>query len=101
MLVGVLTAELENTAPRIRSDYRPDDADLIEEQRRKQKRRERKLKRMILSVGGWLLIAWMVYLMAVTARKIPKLWDPYEILDVSRVWKNLGDSFTLSDLQKF
>lgn len=77
--------ELENTAPRIQSDFKPKDADLIDGQRRKQKRRERKQKRMIFSVGGWFVMAWMVYLIITTARIIPEIWDPYTVLGVSRV----------------
>ncbi|KAF2469816.1 DnaJ-domain-containing protein [Lindgomyces ingoldianus] len=76
--------ELENTATRIETDFKPEHADLIEGQRKKQKRRERRLKRFLFSVGGWLIIAWMVYLMAVTARTVPKIWDPYDVLGVSR-----------------
>ncbi|KAF2740790.1 DnaJ-domain-containing protein [Polyplosphaeria fusca] len=76
--------ELESTATRIESDFVPEHVDLIEGQRKKQKRRERRIKRFIVSVGGWLVIAWMAYLMAVTARSVPKIWDPYEILGVSR-----------------
>jgi translocation protein SEC63 len=76
--------ELENTATRIESDFKPENADLIEGQRRKQKRRERRLKRFVFSVGGWLLMAWMVYLMIVTVRTVPKIWDPYNVLGVSR-----------------
>lgn len=30
-------------------------------------------------------MAWMVYLIIVTARSTPKVYDPYEILGVSRV----------------
>jgi translocation protein SEC63 len=80
-----LFLELENTATRIESDFKPENADLIEGQRRKQKRRERRLKRFVFSVGGWLLMAWMVYLMIVTAKTVPKIWDPYNVLGVSRV----------------
>lgn len=76
--------ELENTATRINTDFKPKHADLIEGQRKKQKRRERRLKRMLFSVTGWLLIAYMAYLMAVTARTVPKIWDPYDVLGVSR-----------------
>ncbi|KAI9791366.1 MAG: secretory subunit [Peltula sp. TS41687] len=76
--------QLENTAPRIQSDFKPHHADLIEGQKKKQKRRERKLKRMITVVTGWLVIGWMIYLIMVTARTIPKIWDPYDILGISR-----------------
>jgi preprotein translocase subunit Sec63 len=36
-------------------------------------------------LGGWSLNALMVYLIYVTARTITKIWDPYEVLGVSRV----------------
>ncbi|KAK8152934.1 Sec63 Brl domain-containing protein [Phyllosticta citrichinensis] len=76
--------ELENTAPRIKSEYTPENSDLIDAQRRKLWRKERRLGRIILAVAGWTVMAWMVYLMVVTARTVPKIWDPYEVLGVSR-----------------
>ncbi|KAK8211439.1 secretory subunit [Zalaria obscura] len=76
------STDLENTAPRIKSSFQPEHADLIDGHRRKQKRRERKHKRMIAALVGWAMIAYMVYLMSVTARSTPKIWNPYEILDV-------------------
>jgi translocation protein SEC63 len=80
-----LWAELENTATRIPSEFTPEHADLIEKQRKKQKRRERRLKRAVVSIGGWTMIAAMIYLIIVTARTVPKIWDPYDVLGVSRV----------------
>jgi len=77
--------DLENTAPRIESSYSPEHADLIEGQRRRQKRRERKLKRMIVAAMGWAFMALMIYLMTVTARSETKIWDPYEILGIPTV----------------
>ena len=77
--------ELENTAPRIHTEYKPEEVNLIDEQKKNRKRRERKLKRMIFSGFGWLLMGYMVYLMIVTARHIPKIWDPYDVLGVSQV----------------
>lgn len=78
-------AELENTATRIPSEFTPEHVDLIEKQRKKQKRRERRIKRAIVSIGGWTVIAAMIYLIIVTARTVPKIWDPYDVLGVSRV----------------
>ena len=80
------STELASTAPRIRTSFKPDDAALIEGQKKKQRRRERKIKRFLTVVVGYLMMAWMVYLIVVTQRISPKLWDPYEILGVSRVW---------------
>lgn len=41
-------------------------------------------------LGGWALNALMVYLIIVTTRTVPKLWDPYEVLGVSRVGYSLS-----------
>ncbi|KAF2396016.1 protein translocation protein SEC63 [Trichodelitschia bisporula] len=76
--------ELENTAPRIHSDFKPEHADLIDGQKAKQKRRERKLKRMVASSVGWAMMTFMIYLIIVTARTVPQIWDPYDVLGVSR-----------------
>jgi translocation protein SEC63 len=58
---------------------------LIDGQRKAQKRKERKLKRAIAVVVGWLTMAFMAYLIVVTARTIPKIWNPYDILGISDV----------------
>ena len=39
---------------------------------------------MLTTLAGWLLMTYMVYLMVVTARSTPKIWDPYEVLGISR-----------------
>jgi preprotein translocase subunit Sec63 len=77
--------ELENTAPRIKSDFKPEHADLVEAEKRKRLRKERRIKRIVTVIVGYLVMAWMVYLILVTARTVTKLYDPYEILGVSRV----------------
>jgi translocation protein SEC63 len=73
------------TAPRIKSDYKPEQDDLIQIQRKKQRRRERKLKRMITVVIGWAIMGLMAYLIVVTARTVPKIWNPYDILGIKDV----------------
>ena len=82
--------ELENTAPRIKSDFKPEDEDLIQGQKRKQWRKERKLKRIVTVALGYAVMAWMIYLIMVTARTIPTIWDPYNILGISRVYGARG-----------
>lgn len=79
------STDLEETAARIKSDFKPKDADLIDMQRRRRKRQNRKTKRIITVVLGYAFMAYMIYLIAVTQRTIPKIWDPYDILGVSRV----------------
>ena len=39
---------------------------------------------MITVAIGWLVIAAMAYLIAVTEKTKPKIWDPYDILEISR-----------------
>jgi translocation protein SEC63 len=81
--------ELENTGTRIDSDFVPEHADLIQGQRKKQKRLERRIKRGLLMVAGWTMNAAMIYLIFVTARITPKIWDPYDVLGVDRVRTHL------------
>lgn len=81
----LLSLEPESTAPRINTDFKPQQDDLVQGQKRKRLRKERRVKRAIAVLCGWAIMAWMVYLMVVTARTAPKIYDPYEILGVSRV----------------
>ncbi|KAJ5901701.1 hypothetical protein N7495_002229 [Penicillium taxi] len=76
--------ELETTAPRIKTDFKPQHADIVEAQKRKRLRKERRIKRIVTVIIGYAVMAWMVYLIIITARTTPKLYDPYNILGVSR-----------------
>ncbi|KAJ6160553.1 hypothetical protein N7470_003949 [Penicillium chermesinum] len=76
--------DLENTAPRIQSDFKPQHADLVNAQKRKRLRKERRIKRIITVVVGYAVMAWMIYLILITARTTTKAYDPYDILGVSR-----------------
>ena len=73
-----------SAAPR-QADHETEDDDLIQESRRKAKRKERKLKRIIAAILGYVVMAGMVYLIIVTARVTPRIYDPYNVLGVSRV----------------
>lgn len=88
------STDLENTAARIESDFKPKDDGIIQAQRRRQKKKERKTKRIVAVVLGYAFMAYMVYLIVTTQRTIPKLWDPYDILGVSR-------SASEKDIDKF
>lgn len=86
--------DLENTAPRIKSDFKPEHADLVEAQKRKRLRKERRIKRIITVILGYVVMTWMVYLILVTARTVTKSYDPYDILGVSRVGAIIESSCT-------
>ena len=77
--------DLENTAPLIKSDFKPPHDDLIQGQKQKLLRKERRLKRIVAMLVGYVVMGWMIYLIVVTARTVPKIWDPYDILGISRV----------------
>jgi translocation protein SEC63 len=79
------STELEQTAARIQSDFKPKDDDLIQAQKRRQRRKERKIKRIIAVVFGWAAIFYLAYLVYNSEQTRVKLWDPYDILGVSRV----------------
>jgi translocation protein SEC63 len=85
MLMFHAFAELENTAPRIKSDFKPEHADLVDAQKRKRLRKERRIKRIITVILGYVVMAWMIYLIMVTSRTTTKAYDPYDILGVARV----------------
>lgn len=69
-------------ASHITSPHQPPHADLIEAQRAKQKRKDAPTKRILTTAAGWALMAYMVYLVYVTARATPTVWNPYDILDI-------------------
>lgn len=73
------------TATRIQTDYKAPDAELVAKLRQAQKRRQRKIKRIVFVVIGWLVMALMVYLIMVRARTTTKIWNPYDILGISEV----------------
>ena len=78
------STELEQTAAHIESDFKPKDEDLIQAQKKRQRRKERKLKRIVAVIFGWISMAYLAYLVYNSEQTRIKLWDPYDILGVSR-----------------
>ena len=97
---NIIFSDLENTAPKIQSAFKPDHADLVDAQRRRQKKKQRRLKRVAVAVVGWAFIAVNVYLMATTQRTAAKIWDPYDILGVSSVRLQLPTFYKQARLVK-
>ncbi|XXH05010.1 hypothetical protein Hte_011434 [Hypoxylon texense] len=77
------SSDAASLAPRLKTTYKPEHADLIEAQRAAQKRKQRRIKRAIAVVLGWAVMAGMLYLILTTQRTINKIWNPYDILGVS------------------
>lgn len=69
-------------AGHIESDYKPLHDDIITAQRAKQKRKEVRMKRIITAISGWVVMAYMVYLVMTTTREAATIWNPFDILDV-------------------
>lgn len=75
----------ESASPRIQSDYKPPHADVVADLRAAQRRKQRKIKRTLAALAGWAIMAGMVYLILVTQRTVPQIWNPYDILGISEV----------------
>ncbi|KAI0389796.1 Sec63 Brl domain-containing protein [Xylariaceae sp. FL0594] len=73
----------EALAPRIRTSYKPEHADLVRAQAKAHKRKQRKVKRAIAALIGWVIMAGMLYLIVTTQRTTAKVWNPYDILGIS------------------
>jgi translocation protein SEC63 len=73
----------EALAPRIKTSYKPEHADLIQAQAKAHKRKQRKVKRAIAAFIGWAIMAGMIYLTATTQRTTATIWNPYDILGLS------------------
>ncbi|KAF4987683.1 hypothetical protein FDECE_15335 [Fusarium decemcellulare] len=93
-LTGLVTVPLTYTlvrpsrdqdalAPRIKTDFKTEHAATVESLRTAQKRKQWRVKRAIFSIVGWAIMGGMVYLIMVTQRTIPKLYNPYDILGIS------------------
>lgn len=66
------------------SDYCPPQHETVDAARRRQAKRERRLKRFTALVLGWALFGYMCYLVATSeAIAAAKLWNPYQILGIS------------------
>lgn len=88
------STELEQTASHIESDFKPKDDDLIQAQKKRQRRKERKTKRIIAVVLGWAAMFYLTYLVYNSEQTKVKMWDPYDILGVSRVSRTTFTSQT-------
>ncbi|KAF4119270.1 translocation protein SEC63 [Geosmithia morbida] len=72
----------DEIAPRIRSDFKPEDAATIDSLRNADKRRQRRVKRAIAALIGWAVMAAMAYLIIVTQQTTNQIWNPYDVLGI-------------------
>ena len=71
--------------PRVKTDYRPEHAELIEAKRRREKRKQRTIWPVLIALAGWAIMAYTLYLTYVTPAPSQKIWNPYDILGLSEV----------------
>jgi translocation protein SEC63 len=71
--------------PGIKTDYKHKDAEIVESLRRAEKKQHRRVKRALVVLAGWAIMGAMVYLIIVTQRIVPQIWNPYDILGISDV----------------
>jgi translocation protein SEC63 len=69
--------------PGIKTDYKHKDAEIVESLRRAEKKQHRRVKRALVVLAGWAIMGAMVYLIIVTQRIVPQIWNPYDILGIS------------------
>lgn len=69
----------------MKTGFVPPRVELIEASRRRQAKRERRIKRFLSIVIGWGLFSYMAYLVVTTKAGVSKIWDPYDILGISSV----------------
>ena len=74
-----------NLAPRIDTDYKPKHADVIQSLRSADDRKQWRVKRALVVLLGWAVMAGMVYLIMVTPPSTAKIWNPYDILGIQDV----------------
>lgn len=75
----------EKPGPRIKTDYKAKDAAVVEDLRKAEKKQHRRVTRALVVLAGWTILGAMAYLIVVTQRITPKLWNPYDILGISDV----------------
>lgn len=73
----------ENVAPVIKTDYKTQNADVVESLRSADKKKQRRVGRALFVVAGWIVMAGMAYLIMTTKASVPKIWNPYDILGIS------------------
>ncbi|SPO01102.1 related to translocation protein SEC63 [Cephalotrichum gorgonifer] len=54
----------------------------VKSQRLAQRRKMRRVKRTLFIIVGWAIMGLMAYLIVVTKTITPKLWNPYDILEI-------------------
>ncbi|OAA56473.1 translocation complex component [Cordyceps fumosorosea ARSEF 2679] len=76
-------ADADDKAGAIQTDYKHNHADVVDALRAAQKRKQRRVKRALVAIAGWALMAAMAYLIMTTQPVINKIWNPYDILGIS------------------
>ncbi|OAA58610.1 protein translocation complex component [Niveomyces insectorum RCEF 264] len=70
--------------PRIQTDYRPPHADLVDAERKKYRRQQRRLGLALAVAVGWATMGYMMYLIHYTdAPAAQRVWNPYDILGIA------------------
>ncbi|KAK1750693.1 hypothetical protein QBC47DRAFT_331337 [Echria macrotheca] len=68
---------------RIQTNYKHEHADVVDSLRKREKRKNRKVWLMLMVLGGWATMGYMLYLIKITEAPSLKLWNPYDILGIS------------------
>lgn len=88
-LTYVLLKGLGNPAavfPRVQSNFRHSHSDLVDAERAKYRRQQRRLGLIMAVTVGWATIGYMLYLIQFAEEhQIERVWNPYDILGIADV----------------
>ncbi|EFX00369.1 protein translocation complex component [Grosmannia clavigera kw1407] len=83
----ILVSRVGNPAaafPRIQTDYRPPQASIIDAERAKYRRKQRRIGLILAVVAGWAVMAYTMYLISIAeAPEEQRVWNPYDILGIA------------------
>lgn len=88
-LTAVLVLGIGNPAasfPHIKTAYRPPHADIVDAERAKYRRQQRRLGLISAVVVGWIIMVYTMYLIHYTdVPEEQRIWNPYDILGIADV----------------
>lgn len=85
VVVASRTRDPAAAFPRTKTDFRLKDADLVDAQRKLERRKQHKVWMAMMALAGWAIMAYTMYLIYVTPATVQKLWNPYDILGIDEV----------------
>jgi translocation protein SEC63 len=99
LYVRVRTPAVVN--PRLKTDYKPKGvSDHVDAVRASYRRKQRNIGLAITVVLGWVIMAYMLYLIRIAPTHTQRIWNPYDILGISESATEKQIKKTYKDLSR-